>query len=158
MEKGVYGYYGWDPEWGGGGYFAGYPASLHGEAEVLDRPGSEYRAGLGGGDPNLRSMAAIKGYDIEATDGAIGHIENFIIDNVTWAVRYLIIDTKNWWFGQHVLISPFAVRNINWTKQNVLLDVSCERVSRSPPWKPLDMIDKSYQARLHGYYGWPNYD
>ncbi len=157
MEQGIYGYYGSDPEWGGGGYFAGYPGLAHGETELLDRPGSRDRTEMGEGDPNLRSMAAVKGYHVEATDGAIGHIENFIIDDVTWDVRYLIVDTKNWWFGQHVLISPFAVRHINWLERNVLLDVSRDRVKNSPPWKPLDLIDKSYQERLHGYYAWPGY-
>jgi hypothetical protein len=154
MEKGIYGYYGWDREWGGGGYFAGYQS---GEAAVLDRLGSEYRTNLAGGDPNLRSMAAVKGYHVEATDGAIGHIENFMIDDVSWDVRYLIIDTKNWWFGQHILISPYAVRQINWMEQNVRLDLSRDRVKNSPQWKPLDLIDKSYEERLHGYYGWRGY-
>jgi hypothetical protein len=157
MEQGIYGYYGWDSEWGGGGYFAGYPALGDGEAQVLDRPGSDYTTDLGRGDPNLRSMAAVNGYHVEATDGSIGHIENFIIDDVSWDARYLIVDTKNWWFGQHVLISPFAVRHINWMEQNVVLDVSRDRIKNSPPWKPLDLIDKSYQERLHGYYEWPGY-
>jgi len=124
---------------------------------LLDRLGSEYRTNLAGGDPNLRSMAAVKGYHVEATDGAIGHIENFMIDDVSWDVRYLIIDTKNWWFGQHILISPYAVRQINWMEQNVRLDLSRDRVKNSPQWKPLDLIDKSYEERLHGYYGWRGY-
>ncbi|MGD0104351.1 MAG: PRC-barrel domain-containing protein [Rhodopila sp.] len=157
MEKHIYGYYGWDPEWGGGGYFASYPALADGEAEVLDRPCSEYKTGLDGGDPNLRSMAAVNGYHVEATDGSIGHIESFILDDVTWDVRYLVVDTRNWWFGQHVLISPLAVRHINWTERNVRLNLTRDRVKNSPPWKPLDLIDKSYQERLHGYYAWPSY-
>ena len=60
---------------------------------MLDRPGSENQTGLGAGDPNLRSMAAVNGYHVEATDGSIGHIENFVIDDVSWDVRYLIVDT-----------------------------------------------------------------
>jgi hypothetical protein len=157
MEKSVYGYYGWDPEWGGCGYFAGYPAPAFGVTETLDRPAGEQQAELDGGNPHLRSMAAVSGYHVEALDGTIGHIENFIIDDVSWDVRYLIVDTKNWWFGEHVLISPFAVRRINWLDGNVFLDVSRDRVKNSPPWKPLDLIDRSYQERLHGYYAWPSY-
>jgi hypothetical protein len=158
MEKRIYGYYGWDPEWGGGGYFSGYPAPAYAEAAVPGRTASVYDSGLDAGDPNLRSMAAVRGYHVEATDGLIGHIENFILDDVSWDVRYLIVDTKNWWFGQHVLISPFAVQRINWAEQTVRLDVSCDLVKNSPPWKPLELIDKSYRERLHGYYTWPGYD
>jgi hypothetical protein len=157
MENDINGYYGWDPGWGGGGYFGGFPAPLYHEAEVLDRPASEYKTGLGGGDPSLRSMAAVNGYHVKATDGAIGHIENFIIDDATWDIRYLIVDTRNWWFGQHVLMSPFAVKHIDWNERNILLNVALDRVKKSPPWKPLDLIERSYQQRLHGNYGWPGY-
>jgi hypothetical protein len=151
MENGVYGYYGWDTQWGGSGYFASYPYAVSGEAALGQGPDHA------GGDPNLRSMTAVNGYHIEATDGAIGHIENFILDDVDWDIRYLVVNTKNWWAGQHVLISPFAVRSINWAVQDVVLDVSRESVRGSPPWKPLDLVDEAYQKRLHGYYAWPGY-
>jgi len=153
LESRVYGYYGWDAEWGG----IGYPAHLAGASAVTDKPGAKYAAGPDDGDPNLRSMAAVGRYHVAATDGAIGHVEDFVFDDVTWDVRYLIVDTKNWWFGQHVLIAPFAVRHINWLDETVLLDLSRERVQSSPPWKPLDLIDIAYQRQLHSYYGWPGY-
>jgi hypothetical protein len=157
MEDSLYGYYGWDSAWGGGGYFGGYPAPGYGEAALLDRPGSDHVTGLGSGDPNLRSMAAVKGYHVQASDGAIGHVENFMIDDASWDIRYLIVDTRNWLFGQHVLISPFAVRNISWLAQDICLDVSRDRIRNSPPWSPPDLIDHAYQERLHGYYSWPGY-
>lgn len=157
MEDRVYGYYGWNSEWGGRGYFSHSPATSDGEAAVLDRPGSEPKTDPGAGDPNLRSVAAVNGYQVKASDGEIGHIENFVIDDVSWDIRYVIIDTRNWWFGQHVLMSPFAVESINWQDRNVLLDVSRDQVKSSPPWKPVDPIDKSYQESLHGYYTWPGY-
>ena len=62
--------------------------------------------GLNDGDPHLRSTAAVTGYHIHASDRLIGHVENLLIDDVTWGIRYLIIDTKNWWPGKHVLMSP----------------------------------------------------
>jgi hypothetical protein len=108
-------------------------------------------------DPHLRSMAEVSGYHIEASDGAIGHLENVLIDDLAWDVRYLVVDTRNWWFGQHVLISPFAVRDFDWADSKVHLNVSREQVKASPPWAPLDMIDRAYEQRLHAYYGWPGY-
>ena len=83
------------------------------------------------------SIAAVTGYHIHASDGQIGHAENFLIDDATWGIRYLIIDTRNWWPGKHVLVSPYAVLEINWPKRRVRLDVSCEQVKSSPPWNPL---------------------
>ncbi len=52
------------------------------------------------GDLHLRSINNVTGYHIEATDGAIGHVEDFIIDDETWEIRYLVVDTQNWWPGR----------------------------------------------------------
>ncbi|MBC7634699.1 MAG: PRC-barrel domain containing protein, partial [Acetobacteraceae bacterium] len=92
-----------------------------------------------------------------ATDGEIGHVENLLIDDVAWAVRYLIVDTSNWWFGQHVLIAPFAVRSISWADQLITLTLSREKVKASPTWDPMAVIDQAYQQRLHTHYDWPGY-
>ena len=113
--------------------------------------------GLNDGDPHLRSTAAVTGYHIHASDRQIGHVENLLIDDVTWGIRYLIIDTKNWWPGKHVLMSPYAVPEISWSKHQVRLDVSRELVKSSPPWSPLDLIDQAYEERLHRHYDWPGY-
>jgi hypothetical protein len=102
-------------------------------------------------------MHAVRGYHIHATDGSIGHVENFLIDDVTWAVRYLIIDTRNWWPGAHVLISPYAVQSIDWGDQQIHLNVTREKVKASPPWNPVEVVEEMYERRLHGYYGWPGY-
>ena len=97
------------------------------------------------------------GYHIQATDGPIGHVENFLVDDETWGIRYLVIDTKNWWPGQHVLMSPYTVRGISWSDRDVTLDVTCDKIKAGPAWDPAGMIDRNYEERLHGYYGWPGY-
>jgi hypothetical protein len=51
-------------------------------------------------DPHLRSTHQVTDYHIQAKDGEIGHVEDFIIDDETWAIRYLIVDTRNWWPGK----------------------------------------------------------
>jgi hypothetical protein len=102
-------------------------------------------------------VTAVVGFHIQATDGPMGHVENFLVDDETWGIRYLIIDTKNWWPGQHVLISPYAVRAISWSDRDVTLDVTRDKVKSSPVWEPAEMIERDYEERLHGYYGWPGY-
>ena len=92
---------------------------------------------------------------MHAIDGEIGHIENLMLDDADWSVRYFIVDTRNWWFGQRVLISPFAVKTIDWFDRHVELNVSCELVKASPPWDPRRPSDDEYAKRLHKHYGWP---
>jgi sporulation protein YlmC with PRC-barrel domain len=155
MEDTLYSYYGWDPYWGGDSYF-GMGA---GASPYLGDTLAAATAGLvvNNGDPHLRSVARVTGYHIHATDGDIGHVEKVLIDDATWQIRYLIVDTSNWWFGQHVLVSPFAVTDIRWQDELVRLNVSCAQVKASPPWKPLDAVDAAYEKQLHQHYDWPGY-
>lgn len=164
MQENLYGYYGWDPLWGGGNFLGGgisgmgWPRSsmtAYDEGEVLEADRAESR--LDQADPHLRSVAAVTGYHLRATDGLIGHIENFMLESDNWGIRYLIVDTRNWWPGQHVLLAPYAVKAVSWSDREVVLDISRGQVKSSPPWNPAEAINKAYEQRLHGYYGWPGY-
>ncbi len=161
MQSSLYDYYGWDPYWGGGSYFGGgaiaYPLSpppYFGSGEPRDRGELDL---LEDADPHLRSIQSVKGDHIEATDGAIGHIAQFVIDDTDWGIRYLVVDTSNWWIGQHVLISPYAVREIAWSDSKVWLNVSRAAVRSSPAWDPAAMVNRAYERELHQHYGWAGY-
>jgi hypothetical protein len=163
MQNHLYGYYGWDPYWGpdyyGGGLTgigtSGLGTPFPGHETAMDT--DTLQRGSDDGDAHLRSMHAVRGYHIDATDGSIGHVENFLIDDVTWAIRYLIVDTRNWWPGAHVLISPYAVQSIDYDDQKLRLNVTRDKVKASPPWDPVEIVEDMYERRLHGYYGWPGY-
>ncbi len=164
MERDMYGYYGWNPLWGGVGSFWGYPNAI--STPLVASPiygGASDLAGVDGpappedGDPHLRSVLDVSGYHILATDGSIGHIENLLLDDTNWGTRYLIIDTSNWWAGQHVLLSPFAVMEIRWGEREIRVNLTRVQIRESPPWQKLNLIDQAYQTRLHTHYGWPGY-
>lgn len=67
-------------------------------------------------DPHLRSTHDVSGHHIQAADGEIGHAEDFIIDEETWAIHYLIIDAQNWWPGEKVLVSPQWIERVSWSE------------------------------------------
>lgn len=164
MQDNLYGYYGWNPLWGGSNYLGGYPygmgfpsASARPYDEVAVLEADRANARLDDADPHLRSTSAVTGYHIHATDGSIGHIENLMVETDNWGIRYLVVDTRNWWFGKQVLLSPYAVKQINWTDREVVVNVSRDQVKASPSWDPAAIIDRPYEERLHGYYGWPGY-
>jgi len=161
MQSQLYDYYGWDPYWSPGSIGIGAMALPFSVAPDLGNAGPRKAVRNetipDAGDPHLRSIAAVTGYHIHATDGAIGHVENFLIDDAGWDIRYLVVDTRNWWPGQHVLVSPYAVREIDWSDRQIRLEVSRSRVKESPPWDPADMIDQAYGEQLHAHYGWPGY-
>jgi hypothetical protein len=168
LQSRLYDYYGWDPYWGadyyGGGLtglgmtslgMTGLAMPFLGQAAPMDAVATQ--RGSDDGDPHLRSMTAVRGCHIHATDGSIGHVENFLIDDAAWSIRYLIVDTRNWWPGAHVLISPYAVQSIDWSDNQVRLNVTRDQVKASPPWDPIANVDHTYERRLHNHYGWPGY-
>ena len=155
-ENNLYGYYGWDPSWGAiGGGGLGFPLIMPIQpttrAGVVLRPGSD---GAQDSDPHLRSIRSVTGYHVHATDGMIGHIEGFLLDDVGWAVRYLAINTSNWWSGREVLLAPQAITKIVWADREVWVHVSRDQVKSSPPWCEDDMVGPAFEAQLHDHYGW----
>jgi hypothetical protein len=160
IENDLYGYYGWDPVWGGS-YFGMDPMTMPiappAQMTLAEREMAETLARMHNGDPHLRSTKALTGCHLHATDGEIGHLENFLIDKESWAIRYLIVDTRNWWFGRHVLLSPYAVREIDGAENLINLDVTKDRIEHSPVWDPAAIVELAYEKQLHSYYDWPGY-
>ncbi|WP_284943579.1 PRC-barrel domain-containing protein [Acidisoma cladoniae] len=165
-ELDLYEYYGWDPIWGGGGYFGARNESGAGGVKApLSRPlfrAPPHQPGDASlleveQDPHLRSAAAMNGYHVHATEGTIGHIENLLVDDTNWDIRYVIIDTRDWWPGSHVLISPYAVTAIRWEDHDVRLNVTIAEVKSSPEWDPFAMVTQVYEKELHHHYNWPGY-
>ncbi len=161
MESHLYDHYGWDGTWGDE-YFGIGPLAmgLGTQPYMLSsrsrrRVNPEVRAN--DGDPHLRSIEAITGYHVHATDGAIGHVKDLLVDDVSWGIRYILIDTRNWWPGEELLIAPCSVRDIEWTGKLVALDVTREQVKGSPRYDPSKTVDRVYDEQLHTYYGWPGY-
>jgi hypothetical protein len=103
----------------------------------------------------LRSAKEVKGYDIQAVDGSIGHVEDFIIEDTFWSIRYLVIDTKNWLPGRKVLISPRWVDAVSWKDQSVHVNQNMKRIEKSPEYDPSRPVNLEYEARLYDYYGRP---
>jgi hypothetical protein len=162
MEAHLYDYYGWDPAWGGGAFGVGAiatplsPPPLIGEAApAAANDGTQNDPAER--DPHLRSAAEIAGYHIQASDGEIGHVETVVADHASWEIRYLGVNTSNWWGGQHVLIAPIAVTEIDWADRHILIDITRDQVKASPPCGSMEMVDEAYERMLHGHYGWPGY-
>lgn len=88
-------------------------------------------------DRHLRSCKAVIGYHVEASDGEIGHVEGMLVDDETWALRYLVVNTSNWWIGHSVLIEPSCIKGMSWTAETISVDLSRDAVKQAPPYDPL---------------------
>jgi hypothetical protein len=158
IEAHVYDYYGWAPYWGGGIDPVGsamatpfvVPLSLSG-SNPLDRLGKDVQSG--DGDPCLRSIAAITGYHIHAIDGEIGHAEDFLVDDSGWNIRYIVVDTRNWWPGEKVLVSPRSVLEIDWSERLIHLAAKRQTIKDGPAFDPAATADGASDATFLTYYG-----
>jgi hypothetical protein len=108
-------------------------------------------------DSHLRSSAVVMGYDIEAVDGAIGHLDGFVIDDESWAIRYIEAATRNWWPGKKVLVSPAWIERVSWPDSKVFVGLTREAIQNGPEYTESTPITREYENRLHLHYGRPPY-
>jgi hypothetical protein len=108
-------------------------------------------------DPHLRSCNAILKYHIRASDGAIGHVAGLLVDDETWAIRYLIVDTSNWGLGHEALVAPQWISAVDWSGSEVSIKLSRTLLKGAPPYDPTVPLDRGQEVNLFEYYGRPGY-
>ncbi|OGB26659.1 MAG: hypothetical protein A3I66_03705 [Burkholderiales bacterium RIFCSPLOWO2_02_FULL_57_36] len=87
-------------------------------------------------DSHLRSSNEVIGYDIRETNDLIGHVEDFLFDSRDWSIRFMIVNTRQWWPGKHVMISPQLIQEVNWPSRQVVVNVTREAVENSLEYDP----------------------
>ena len=110
-------------------------------------------------DPHLRSGNAVMRYYVHASDGDIGHVQGFLVDEKSWAIRYIIVNTSNWWLGHQVIIAPQWIDDVNWAESTVSVDLTRQAVKDAPPYDPTELLSREQEAGIHNHYGragyWP---
>ena len=144
FEMQYYPYFGWPEYWVGTDAMLGngYPVALD---PIPTLPAKE-------NDPHLRSTADVSGYAIDAQDGEIGHVKDFVIDDETWVIRYLVVDTQNWWPGKKVLISTSWIDRISWAESKVVVHMTRESIKAATEYTDDALITRDYETHLHGHY------
>ena len=166
-EMGYFGYYGYYPYyWGTSGLWGAGddPGALRSGVDlakegVEPHTVAEDRARVAleaekhrNDDPHLRSANAIKHYHIKANDGGIGHVQGLLLDEDTWAIRYLIVDTSNWWLGHTVLIAPQWIQGVSWSERAVSINLTQEAIKSSPRYDSGYAFHRYEEARLYDHY------
>jgi hypothetical protein len=108
-------------------------------------------------DSHLRSFKEVAGYHIQAADGQIGHVEDFLADDESWTIRYLVVDTRNWLPGRKVLIASDWLDDVSWPDRKVAVDLKQEQIKDSPKYHPNAPVVRSYEENLHAHYAIPPY-
>jgi hypothetical protein len=147
FEVSYFEHYGWPAYWEGPEPWGASPHLLRDPGQWLEATVSSQGLEL-----SLRSTDAVTGFNLEATDGEIGHVEDFIIDDETWEVCYLVIATRNWWPGRKVLISTKWIERVDWSERRVVVAISRESIKNAPEYWEADLVTRDYETRLHRHY------
>jgi hypothetical protein len=86
----------------------------------------------------LHKTSKMSGFHVLATDGEIGHVDDFLIGK-DWSVKYLVVDTSNWIGGKSVLISPSAIVNVDAEGQEIRVRLTRKEIESSPSIETADI-------------------
>jgi len=152
------GHYAWPSYYGGYGMYGhwglgmwGYPAvdETREEQEIQRIKATEHT----NENQHLRSTHEVTGYNIHATDGDIGEVDDFIIDEATWKIHFLVVETGNWFSGKKVLISPQWIGEVKWLERGITINQTKNEVKDSPEYDSSQPVNDMYEHSLYDYYG-----
>ena len=103
-------------------------------------------------ESHLRSAVEVCGYHVRARDESIGYIEDFLVEERSWIIRYMIVDTRKWLPGRKFLVSRNWAEEIDWPRKRVFIDLSAEDIKSSPPYDPSKPLSREYETELHRHY------
>ncbi|OQW32302.1 MAG: hypothetical protein A4E19_19950 [Nitrospira sp. SG-bin1] len=136
----------WQPDttvWGSPIPYSDTSAMDHDEPLRTDSPEQSH----------LRSSSEVTGYGIHAKDGEIGHLEDLVVDDEDWIVRYVEVDTGNWLPGKKVLVQSGRIQQIDWPSRSVTMSLTRHAIESAPAYDPSKLITPDYEVRLFKHYG-----
>jgi hypothetical protein len=80
-----------------------------------------------------------------------------LVDDETWTIRYLVVNTSDWWLGHRVLVAPAWISDISWLEATVSVDLSREAIKHAPAFDPDALPDREQEKRMHEHYARPGY-
>jgi hypothetical protein len=151
MEQHLSAHYGADAYWTVGSNALPLIASSYLMGSRRPYEGEDIVADMG--DAHLRSVSAVTGYHIRATDGDIGHVQDFLIEDSNWRISFVAVDTRNWWPGEQVLLLPRMIREVDWSGSLIHVECTRQKLRDSPPYSQAVTVDGTYADAMTTYYG-----
>ncbi len=167
-ESQYLGYYGYPYYWGGTGLWgnAAYPGTLLTGvgADGFDSAGGAREANspsVDGArlatDQHLRSCKEVSNYRVHAIDGDLGQVEGLIVEERSWSLRYMIVNTGHWWAGHSVLISPEWIDSVSWINQKVSIDLTRQSIRSAPVYDSTLQLNRDHELGIYKHYGRSGY-
>ena len=142
----------WHRYYGYPGYWLAPEAIAFGTAPQLAEAVTETREAKseGRGDAHLRSTSEVAGYSIHAADGDLGHVDDFIVDDGGWSIRYVVVSRS--WLGKKVILSSEWIERVSWEERSVFVRLTREAIKNAPEWDDSQPITRRFEERLFGHH------
>ena len=134
-EEDYHRYYGWPYYWEGDGLWGGmrgFPVLGLPPKFASDEPPAATGSKSERADAHLRSTQAVSGYHLRATDGIVGHVCDFMMDDKSWAINQLVIKVGHRFTGKEVQIPMSQIDRISYEDSTVFVKLTKEAVEKSP--------------------------
>jgi hypothetical protein len=105
----------------------------------------------------LNKAKTLKNYKLSCIDGEIGKVKGLYFDDHFWAIRYLIVNTSNWWLGHQVLIAPQWIRDVNWSETTISVNLTRQAVKDAPPYNSAALLNREQELAIFKHYGLTGY-
>ena len=136
QEIEIYGTNLWQPYWGNNFYSTG-PWDINAKAHANDQnevKNDNEKDERNSYNHHLRSTKVVTGFHIQARDGGIGHVIDFIFDDLTWQISHVAVDTHNWIGGKKILIPVSNIKEIQWEESKVFVNEKVESIKNGLPF------------------------
>ena len=142
-----YRYYGWPAYWNGGGMWgiAGFPVVMAPSKDELEAHQQPHHRD----DKHLRSMKAVMGYAIHATDGEIGTVSGFMVDDKSWAIGELLVETGHWYAGKEIMIPTGKITRISYEDSAVFVNLTKANLQKTGENEVAAVGDRTHGAKDH---------
>jgi hypothetical protein len=101
----------------------------------------------------LRSTSALRNYVLETIDGELGRCKDFLFDDQSWVLRYMVADTHKWLPGRKVLIPVISLGRPDWDRRRFPVHLTKEAVETSPRLDEDAPVSRIEERRWALHYG-----
>jgi len=91
-------------------------------------------------EERLDSIRKTSGYHIRARNGEIGHVDDFLIGQDSWRIRYLLVDTSNWIGGRSVIVSSDVVERVDQAGGEIHVAADRDAIANAPALETIEQV------------------
>jgi len=108
--------------------------------------------GVEAGRSRLLSAEELKGYRVEARDGDVGRLEDYLVAEEAWDIRYLCVATRRWLPGRKLAAPSAWIRLVNWRHRRIVLRRFRDELRQAPGFAGSGGLSAEYSESLEAYF------